>query len=191
MIKMFDQRAHDLLVNLLDVAEEQLIEYGICGPQETNEYLTAFYIEEASCFLRHGLRYLPSEGRIAGDLFIWKLANATNSPKYHKHAKACGKQLAEHTELYFPRYAEMLTKAYIETLQNVEEPNLIMTHGVILLAAATLPGVDVALRREFRRRGLTYDRSLICDDDLATRRRVGLAPKDFDMNALSCPTAGR
>lgn len=184
MIAYFNQRAHDLLINLLDIVEEELIRQKLCGPMETNEYLTAFYIKETSGFLRHASVYLPDEGRIAADIFISKLAKQPRTARYMKHATLCGHQLALHTELYFPRFAEMLTKAYVDVLRTCYDLRLVLTDGVILLAAARLPGVQVELRREFRRRGLSYDRLLVCNDLLAYQKRAALAPKHFDVKTL-------
>ena len=79
------------------------------------------------------------------------------------------------TPLYFPRYFEFLTKAYIEVLRTVEDLTSVMSDGVILLTAGTLPGLRTDLRREFKRRGLTYDKALVPDDVLEgrmTRDRV-------------------
>jgi hypothetical protein len=184
MIEFFNQRAHDILINLLDVVEDDLIERGICGPMEVSEYLTAFYIRETSDFLRYAIAYLPDDGRIAADIVISKMANSQRTSKYMKHATICGKQLALHTELYFPRFAEMLTKAYVEALRTCDELYMVMTDGIILLAAARLPGVQVSLRREFRRRGLSYDRFLVSDDLLSYQKRAALAPQHFDGKAL-------
>ena len=175
----FNHRAHGFVMSVFDIAEDVLIENNVCCPHETNEYLTHFYIEEASCFLRHAQIYMQDEGRIAAEIFFAKLTNHRRASKFKKHSRICGQQISMQPVLYFPRFYELLTKAYVDVLRTTDDLKSAMFDGTVLLAAATLPDVRLELRREFRRRGLTYDRLLVADDELAARLRAALLPSDL------------
>jgi hypothetical protein len=175
----FNHRAHWFVMTVFDIAEEALIERNLCKPHETNEYLTMFYIEEASCFLKYAQTYMHSEGRIAAEIFFGKLANNRRASQFEKHSRICGHQISMQPVLYFPRYYELLTKAYVDVLRTSDDLNSAMFDGTVLLAAATLLDVRLELRREFRRRGLGCDRLLVDDDVLATRLKAALLPSDL------------
>lgn len=175
----FNHRAHWFVMTVFDIAEEALIEEQLCKSHETNEYLTMFYIEEASCFLKYAQTYMYSDGRIAAEIFFGKLTNHRRASKFEKHSRICGQQISMQPVLYFPRYYELLTKAYVDVLRTSDDLNAAMFDGTVLLAASTLPDVRLELRREFRRRGLGYDRLLVDDDVLATRLKAALLPSDL------------
>ena len=179
MIEAFNHRAHWFVMTVFDIAEEALIERKLCKPHETNEYLTTFYIEEVSCFLKYAHTYMHSDGRIAAEIFFGKLTNHRRASKFEKHSRICGQQISMQPVLYFPRYYELLTKAYVDVLRTSDDLNAAMFDGTVLLAASTLPDVRLELRREFRRRGLGYDRLLVDDDVLATRLKAALLPSDL------------
>lgn len=184
----FDHRAHGFVMNVFDIAEEALIESDLCSPYATNEYLTLLYIEEASCFLQNAQTFIDSEGKIAAEIFFDKLTNHQKTLKFRKHSRICGQQISTQPVLYFPRFYEILTKAYVDVLRTSSNLNSAMFHGTVLLAAATLPDVRLELRREFRRRGLGYDRLLVNDDLLASRMKVALLPSDFSKARVALPT---
>jgi hypothetical protein len=172
----FNHRAHGFVMNVFDIVEETLIENDLCSPYATNEYLTLLYIEEASCFLRNAQTYIDSEGKIAAEIFFGRLTNHRRASKFKKHSRICGQQISMQPVLYFPRFYEILTKAYVDVLRTSSDLNAAMFSGTVLLAAATLPDVRLELRREFRRRGLRYDRLLVKDDVMATRLKAALLP---------------
>ena len=175
MRPLFDHIAHERMSLLLEAAEDVLIDEGVCTREDALEYLTALYIAETGKFLGGGSCYLQTEERVAGWLFIQTITSHPKTKKYRKFAIELGRHIATHTPLYFPRYFEVLTKAYIEVLRTVEDLTAVMSDGVILLAAGTLPGLRTDLRREFKRRGLAYDKALVPDDVLEgrmTRDRV-------------------
>lgn len=82
-------------------------------------------------------------------------------------------QLSTHTHVYFPDYPKLLRLAYLHILANTTDLDAIRRSGVLMLAAATLPGVRTDIRRELRRRGATWDRTLVQDATL--ERRIGFA----------------
>jgi hypothetical protein len=175
-IEVFDQRTHELLIELFDAAEERMIELGMCQTVEADEYLTLEYIKTCGEFLQHAAAYLQSEGTIAADLFISKLADISQNKRIQRSSKKCALQLSMHTNLYFPNFYKLLTISYTTILHSAESLAELRNNGVLMLAAATLPGVRTEMRRELRRRGLPYEHLLVPDDVLSARLGVMAIP---------------
>ena len=81
-----------------------------------------------------------------------------------------------HTNLYFPNFYKLLTISYTTILHSAESLAELRNNGVLMLAAATLPGVRTEMRRELRRRGLPYEHLLVPDDVLSARLGVMAIP---------------
>lgn len=189
MYKPFDHITHERLSLLFEAVEDVLIGEGVCSPSETNEYLTALYIREVGAFMSYASCYLDDEERAIGRNFIHDLTSLASTKRFRKYHRELGTHLATHTTVYFPRYHEMLTKAYLDVLHTVEDLQTVMFDGVIMLAAATLPGLRTDLRREFKRRGLDYDKLLVPDDVLSRRMKAGLHPSKL-IGARPSPLIG-
>ncbi|WP_101342361.1 hypothetical protein [Cereibacter azotoformans] len=190
MYMPFDHIMHERLSLLFEAVEDMLIEQGVCNPSETNEYLTALYIREVSTFMSGASYYLDAEERVAGWIFIHTLTAHSRTKRFRKYCRELGHHISTHTTVYLPRYHEMLTKAYLEVLHTVKDLRTVALHGTILLAAATLPGLRTDLRREFKRRGLEYDKLIVPDDVLARRMKAGLHPSKLIKGTRPSPLIG-
>lgn len=167
--ELFDEKAHELLSDLFDAAEDCLTRQGICGASEADEYLTLEYIKTCGEYIEHAATFLQSEGATASLLFISKLAELSDGGRSAKYVQRCADQLSLHAGLYFPKFRKLLTASYLTVLHSIEDMGELQRSGILMLAAATLPGVRTELRREFRRRGLQYDRTLVPDNVLRLR----------------------
>ncbi|MHA6721520.1 hypothetical protein [Sphingomonas sp. RS2018] len=161
--ELFDDRAHRVVAELLDAAEGRLIRTGQCSVANVSDYLTLAYIKEAAGLLEYGTVYLEGDGRNAADIFMSKLAFGAVATKYRRNSRRYARHLQQNERIYFPNMPNLLRLAYLNLIQSDHELDRLMRSGLILLAARTLPGVAIDIRREFRRRGLEYDRTLFVE----------------------------
>jgi hypothetical protein len=168
-LELFNENAHRLLADMLDEAEDRLVGMDVCEPQEADEYLTALYIRECGAFLEHGAVYLQNEERIAADLFLAKLPRRRARQWSNRRMRICAVQLSTNTHVYFPKYHMMLRLSYLHVLNQTEDWRALRRSGILMLAAATLPGVRSDIRRELRRRGASHISLIVPDDELQKR----------------------
>jgi len=71
--------------------------------------------------------------------------------------------------MYFPNYATLLRLAYLHVLAITTDLETIRRSGLLMLAAASLPGVRTDVRRALRQRGATWDRT-IASDEIVSRQ---------------------
>lgn len=175
----FDEKAHVLLSDVLDQTESRLVREGVCKPESASEYLTVRYIKACGDFIEHASVYLENDERIAADLFLSELAKGALKARFNRNAKICAVQLSKHTLVYFPDYNKLLRLYYLQVLAASDVVSTLRHNGVLLLAAATLPGVRSDARRELRRRGANHDALLVPDEtiqDLIGRSESNLLP---------------
>lgn len=165
-LALFNDKAHPILAELLDEAEERLVREGVCELEQANEWLAARYVAVCGEFLEHAAVYLESEERIGADLFLFELAKDTTKRRFARNAKACAIQLATHTTIYFPNYLKVLRLLYLHALRTTETLDELARSGVLRLAVGTLPGVLADVRSELRRRGAKFEPLLVPDDKL-------------------------
>ncbi len=168
----FDNRTHQVLRDALDGAEDHIVRTGKCEPQDATDYLTLLFIDTSSDFLDGGSALFQLEGNIVAEIFLEKVVRAAKIRNNQVLMRKCATQLSLHTHLYFPNYYDLLTIAYLNVLATCEDLQRTIHSGVIKLAAADLPGVIVDIRREFRRRGLSYDCLIVTDSTLAGRHKA-------------------
>jgi hypothetical protein len=168
-LELFNEKAHRLLAEMLDEAEDRLLGMDVCEPQEADEYLTALYIRECGAFIEHSAVYLQNEERIAADLFLGKLPRRRTRQWSNRRMRICAVQLSTNTPVYFPKYHTMLRLAYLHVLNQTEDWQALRRSGILMLAAATLPGVRSDIRRELRRRGAAHISLIVPDDELQKR----------------------
>lgn len=173
----FDDRLHATLAGLFDRAEEKLVAKGICQADRADEWLTVQYIRETGTVVWGGQVYLPVDEFIGADIFLSNIADAQFKRLSLKRRRSCARQLAMHTQVYFPQYNTMLRMAYLHVLRSTKGHDFEVTHdGIILLAAAKLPGVLSDIRRELRRRGSKCDHLLVCNDTIKKLHKVLYLP---------------
>ncbi|OHD05058.1 hypothetical protein [Sphingopyxis sp. RIFCSPHIGHO2_12_FULL_65_19] len=156
----FNDRAHELISGALDRSEDRIGRNGVCPANQAADYLTTKYIEACASIIRGGVAYLAADERIGADIFLSKLGDARFNRLVPRTQTMCAEHLSQHTHVYFPNYHTLLRLAYLHVLRNCGQTPF-HSHGVVLLAAAKLPGVITDIRRECRRRGLSYDRVLV------------------------------
>lgn len=113
--------------------------------------------------------------RIGVDLFLAKLPKGRLKARFERNVRKCASQLSTHTHVYFPDYPKLLRLAYLHLLANTTDLDAIRRSGVLMLASASLPGVRTDIRRKLRRRGATWDRTIV--QDATIEQRIGL-PRD-------------
>ncbi|TPO07131.1 hypothetical protein [Mesorhizobium sp. B1-1-5] len=168
---LFDDKAHVIIASILDDASEHLINSGICKPQEVDEYIALDYIAQCSAAITHGVVYLEHDEMIGAGIFLDRYSRKNNRQLFQRNSDRCVSQLVRSPNIYFPDYLALLRFAYLRVLNSVSDADILRASGVLMLAAATLPGVRTDIRRELRRRGLSYDPSLISEDTL--QKRIG------------------
>lgn len=168
----FDDKLHALLVGLFDRAEEKLVATGICQADRADEWLTIQYIKETGTVVWGGQTYLPNDEYIGADIFLSYIADAQFKRLSIRRRQNCALQLSTHTQVYFPQYNTILRLSYLHFLHSNKGNGFEVTHnGIVLLAAAKLPGVINDIRRELRRRGSKYDHLLVQNDILNVIRK--------------------
>lgn len=172
-LEPFNDRAHGIVSEVLDYAEDRLARDGTCASRDAAEYLALDYIKTCGDFIEHSVVYLENDERIGADLFLAKLPKGRLKARFERNARKCASQLSTHTHVYFPDYPKLLRLAYLHVLANTTDLDAIRRSGVLMLASATLPGVRTDIRRELRRRGATWDRTIVQDATL--ERRIGFA----------------
>lgn len=170
-LQLHDEKAYPIVANVVDYAEERLVRTGICSPENAARYLALDYIATCSSAIEHGTQYLESDERIGADLFLAKLPTGTLKAQYHRNRKRCAAHLAAQPSLHFPDYKPILRIAFLNAIRTIADVRELRFNGVALLACGTFDDAPTDLRREFRRRGLSYDPTLI---EAATfARRIG------------------
>lgn len=182
LLERFNDKAHVIVQDLLDYAEERVVRSGLCTPDYAVEYLALDYIKTCSDFIEHGAQYLETDERIGADLFLAKLPKGRLKSRFERNKRACAVQLSTNTRMYFPEYHKLLRLALLHVLQSAPTAEAVRWSGVVLLAAASLPNVRTDIRRELRRRGMVYDVTLVGDEALA--KRIGNAASILAWPAL-------
>jgi len=168
-LEHFNDKAHVILQDMLDYAEQRVVRNGICTPDNAVEYLALDYIKTCGDFIEHSAQYLENDERIGADLFLAKLSTGTLKTRYERNKRACAQQLSTNTPLYFPDYHKLLRLALLHVLQSAADAQTVRWSGVVLLAAASLPNARTDIRRELRRRGMDRDVTLVGDATLNER----------------------
>ncbi|NTZ43617.1 hypothetical protein G7A66_11090 [Altererythrobacter sp. SALINAS58] len=167
----FDDKAHAILQDVLDYAEERLTREGSQAPDSATTYLTLEYINASRGLMSHASQYLESDEWAAAAIFLSTLPWGRLKQRLDRNSSACARQLARNTCLYFPNFRLLLRLSLLQVLSSAEGPETIRWNGIVLLAAASLPGVRADIRRELRRRGLAWDVTLV--GDLIMEKRIG------------------
>lgn len=171
MLKPFNDKAHVIVQELLDLAETTIVRKGICTLENASRYLAIDYIGTCGDFIEHSVQYLENDERIGADLFLAKLATGRLKARFERNSLACALHLTRNTTTYFPEYLPLLRLALLHVLRSTTDAQSIRSNGVVLLASASLPGVLTDVRRELRRRGRDHDLTLVADETV--QRRIG------------------
>lgn len=153
----FDNRAHEALRKRFDMAEDRIIHRGICPPHDVEEYLCREYIEQLSVTTFGICSFVRAEAENGAKVFLWGLCNTYGLPKLsNQRERECARQLIYHATYYFRDYYAILTKVFIEHLQDASDEDLTgyRYKAFFQIAAATIPNAREQIRREYRRRGL-------------------------------------
>lgn len=163
---LFNDMAHEVVRQVIDFAEDRLINEGNCEPHEASEVACRAYIETVGDIVKGASWLTEGEAASGAEYFLLKCLGAyTKKPHPFRRRltatrlRACGIQLYFHTHNYFPRFNAILTQRYTEELHKPDNEILLGAayNGIFLFAAARLPGVQTQINRELRRRGLLHD----------------------------------
>lgn len=176
----FSNAAHERLRNLLDMAEDAMIERGECQSHETDDALCRGFIEQLAVTTLGTVNFIQCEAETGATIFISGLCNTYGLKKLSNvHERECARQLVYHVDYYFCDFRATLTKAFIEHLQEATDEDLrgYRFEALFQLAAAKIPNARDQIRREFRRRGLPSpmlvgDRVLGQHMSVSRRRRI-------------------
>lgn len=176
LMPRFNSTVHGRLTELMWSAEEEVLRRGFCAPDDVERYLFGRYISAIDANLSGCGQYLLTEEQCAAESFIIDLCAFVGKSTAGTWKMAA--QLMCQPTYHFPNYHEMLTTVYVRTLRKIEDVRALRSNGVVLLAAASLPGWEYDARRELRRRGFRFDPTLVSDELSAQRVRAvkGLPP---------------
>lgn len=164
-IEPLDERIEVFLSQVLDRTEARAVRNGRCKPEYADEYLTMRYIEATSNIIFGGAQYMRVDEVHGASIFLSRLGDGTFNRASTKRQSKCALQLVGHTHVFFPKYHAILKATFRHIIQSHCGHAYELAHiGVIILAAATLPGARSEIRRELRRRGIEYDRGLVSDE---------------------------
>lgn len=171
----FNQKAHEIIRQMLNKCEDNLIRNNVCQAHEVEEYLCRHYLAQVASILGGASYFLQSDAAIGAEIFLSRLCGMYSMGRFERYTKICGRQLSFHTVLYFRRYPETLTQMYIETMHGATDEQLrhLNKNGIVQLAAVSLPGVLEEHRRELRRRGIDASNVIAFDGDRARRLGAG------------------
>lgn len=191
---LFNNMAHETVRQILNIAEDRLLQKQVSDPVEIEEFLCRAFIEQTAGIIQGGSWFLQSDATVGAEIFLLKCLD-TFTGKPHRMRRrltpvkleTCGRQLSIHTLYYFPRFHAILTQRYIEELQQPDDAALVGAswNGVFHLAAASLPGVKEEINRELRRRGLGYDAAKVPVNHFARRMRAIGKPAPATQGNLS------
>lgn len=170
-IEQFNEQADALLSDLLDRAEARLVRNGVCKNEMADEHMTLLYIGACAGLIKGAVQYLFNDEALGADIFLWQLGDRRFKRWSTKRQQMCAVQLAGHTHVYFPKYHAILNLTFRHVLQTRADDRHGIAHsGILLLAAATLPGARSAIRRELRRLGIVESPTLVSDSELNSKQ---------------------
>lgn len=175
----FSNAAHERLRNLLDMAEDAMLERGECRPHETDDALCRGFIEQLAATTFGTVNYIQCEAETGATIFLSGLCNTYGLKKLSNiNEKECARQLVYHVDYYFRDFRATLTRAFIEHLQEATDEDLrgYRFEALFQLAAAKIPNARDQIRREFRRRGLPSP-MLVGDRVLGQHMSVSRRPR--------------
>ena len=168
----FNQDAHEFLIGIFNAFREKSISINTFHPLKVEYYLPNCYIETNSNVLSGSSVYLQGDGLAAAKDFISEITDGLSSGLRRKlHLKnrlrECAEQLLTYTNLYFPNFHQLLNDAYKEMLSTAKSADKLQHEGLLLFAAATLPGARNEICQKLRHYG--QERLLVPDDVLYER----------------------
>lgn len=165
----FKEKYHRIVSPILAYAEDHYSDNGYCYPDNASEYLAVKYIEQCASLIDNGVQYLEKDEYYGSELFLCDHCPKHLRRSFERHSYECARHLSLNIEIYLPEYRDVLQLAYLKLIAKAKSIRDIINCGIILLAAATLPEAKTDIRRELRRRGLPYDRTLVSDSTLERR----------------------
>jgi hypothetical protein len=168
--QLHDEAAYSIVNDIVDFAEARLVAKGICRREQAQRCLTLDYIATASGAVQNAVLYSENDERIGADMFLAKLPIGQLKPLYHRNRKRCAAHLASKPSLHFPDYEPILRVAFLHVMRTIDDVRELRFNGVALLACGTfLDSAITDLRRECRRRGLSYEPTFVNDATKAKR----------------------
>jgi hypothetical protein len=167
-----DDAAYATLVELLDAAEDRLVRDGICRGRDANDYLAFRYIAAASGIVHGASFFVANEERVGADIFLSDLPTPKFRRLSRKRQRACVELLAARPDRFFRSFNDTLRTVLQLIMEKTSDPEELNMHGVVLLAAANVPGAAIDIRREIRRRGGSEMR-LVFAGDLEQKAAIG------------------
>lgn len=179
--KEFNNPAHERLRNLLDMAEDAMLERGECQSHETEDALCRLFIEQLAVTTFGTVNFIQCEAETGATIFLSGLCNTYGLTKLlPRHERECARQLVYHVDYYFRDFRATMTKLFIEILQEATSEDLLgyRYEALFQLAAAKMPNARDQIRREFRRRGLAAPMLVgdkVLEQHMSVSRRPGLS----------------
>lgn len=171
-MKLPSDKAHQLLQEILDGAEDRAIRRGACSPEDATDLLTVAFIAQCESFMEHALRYVPNDERLASEIFLHYAATAAQRRMLsNRMSKRCAIHLQNNKTVYLPNYHALLRTRLIQVLATRTTSSEIMRSGVVILSVGTLDGALTDICRELRRKGCDKQRTLIVEDALKARMK--------------------
>jgi len=163
----FDEASYATIVGMIDAAEDWLVESGKCRENEAHAWLTRDYLKCAAGIINGATCYVTIDEKLAASIFLSSLPGAKLALRSTRRADACAKMLFEQRHMFFPDYGTLL-RYFFDLEMKRTFPTSLRMNGLILLAAATLPGARAQIRRENRRRD-GFEGLLVTNDDMKRR----------------------
>jgi len=179
-----DDATYATIVELLDAAEDRLVRDGACRGRDANDYLAFRYIAAASGIVHGATFFVANEERVRADIFLSNLPGSKFRRLSHKRKRACIELLAARPDRFFRSFNDTLRTVLQLIMERTRDPEQLNMHGIVLLAAANLPGAVVDIRREIRRRGGSQ-RRLVVAEDFVEKETIGGSSGQF--GALDLP----
>jgi hypothetical protein len=148
-IKLFDDKLHAIISGALDRTEDRLVRNGECDPENADDFLTAKYIACCAGIIRGGNVYLPNDEWVGAEIFLTWLGDAQFKRLAPRTQSKCAMHLTNHTAIYFPNYHATLRLSLVHVLRSICGHEKVEKHGVVLLAAATLPALETIFAANF------------------------------------------
>ncbi len=186
-LRGYDDKAYVLINEMMEYAENWLVRSDVCPAECAAEHLALDYIATVSSVIKYGNQYLEAEETAGADLFLSRIVSAQTKTRFQRNARRCAVHLATDPSRHFPNYAGQLRLALLHVLRTTDDAHALRSNGVTLLASGSLEGVKIDIQRELRRRGLTYEPTLVADATVSRRTKAARASRALTNESPTTP----
>lgn len=158
----FDDKAHQIVGAMLEAVMQKMD--GRCDPEFE---LTWDYIERCESYASHTLFYSEFDRMHASQSLLGSMRPAVPAnirARYDRYHRQCALQLSWYSSVYFAEFHPILRMVTLAVLASAPTLQHLKWSGILRLALAELPNIEIDIRREIRRRGGQFEPNFILNE---------------------------